>query len=52
VKKEGIIITPSRNAQSGWEEAFRKMAEQRDDRLQDKDRLENQSSWDEQEWVW
>ncbi|NIV92310.1 AbrB/MazE/SpoVT family DNA-binding domain-containing protein [candidate division KSB1 bacterium] len=46
VKQEEIIITPVKKTRQGWEDAFRKMAEQGDDKLDD------QSSWDEHEWSW
>lgn len=51
VEKNQIIIRPVNNAREGWDEAFKRMAENRDDNLIIGD--ENIShSWDEEEWQW
>ena len=47
-----IIIRPARKSRDGWEEAFKKMAKQGDDKLLDEESLNAQSSWDEEEWEW
>jgi len=52
VKKGEIVITPIKKTRQGWEDAFRKMADQRDDELLDRDELGNQTSWDEVKWSW
>ena len=50
VREEELIIRPARRARSGWDEAFRAMADQGDDALLDGDHA--LSSWDEEEWEW
>jgi antitoxin MazE len=51
VENNRIIIRPVSSPRSGWEDAFRMMAEKGDDRLVIED--ENISHlWDEEEWQW
>lgn len=50
-KKKSVNSSPKK-PREGWEEAFRKMAENGDDELLDKEALYKQSSWDDKEWVW
>ncbi len=52
VRKNQLIIRPTRKVRQGWEEAFRTMAEHKDDQLLDKEQLINQSDWDAEEWEW
>jgi len=52
VKDNALVIRPIQNPRQGWDEAFRKMAENGDDKLLDGEYLANQSSWDETEWEW
>ncbi len=49
---EQIIIRSLNKARSNWNEAFKTMAEFQDDKLLDEDHLNDQSSWDSDEWVW
>lgn len=46
-----IIIRPISFPRQGWDEAFREMAENGDDRLLDSD-LVGQTSWDDSDWQW
>ena len=46
-----IIIRSAVRPREGWEEAFRRMAEQGDDQLLDA-QLDGATSWDEKEWQW
>lgn len=46
-----IVIRSAERPREGWEEAFRLMAKNGDDRLIDGD-LVNQSSCDDEEWEW
>ena len=46
-----IIIRSPRQPRQGWDEAFRSMAKQGDDKLLDAD-LTGRSSWDKEEWQW
>jgi antitoxin MazE len=46
-----IVIRPVDRPRPGWDEAFRSMAEQEDDRLLDED-LTGQTNWDMTEWQW
>lgn len=51
VDKTQIIIRPISHPRSGWDNAFRNMAENSDDALIDgKDNIAH--SWDEEEWQW
>jgi antitoxin MazE len=38
-------------ARAGWEERFRQMAEQGDDRLLDAEPIST-TTWDDEEWIW
>jgi antitoxin MazE len=51
VEDEKIIIRPVSDPRAGWDEAFRKMAENGDDRLLDSEQPISHS-WDETEWQW
>ena len=50
VARHQIVIRPIHVPRQGWDEQFKKMAENGDDYLIDDDVL--LSSWDEEEWVW
>ena len=50
VKNHSLIITASEDVRAGWEESFRQMAKNGDDKLLDKDNIVH--SWDEDEWKW
>ncbi len=52
VVKDRLVIRSKKHVRQGWEAAFRKMAENKDDLLLDKDELFNLSSWDAKEWEW
>jgi len=49
VQKDRLVIRRARRPREGWEEAFRSMAEHRDDRLLDKPVV---TKWDREEWEW
>lgn len=49
--RDRIIIQPASRPRQGWDQAFRAMAEQGEDRLLDED-LTGQSPWDANEWEW
>lgn len=51
VQDNQIVIRPVEHPRRGWEDAFRLMAEQGDDRLLDED-LTGRARWDEEEWEW
>ncbi len=46
-----IIIRAAQHPRQGWDEQFRLMAEQGDDRLLDGD-MPSLTEWDEEEWEW
>lgn len=46
-----IIIFPAKSRRHDWDEAFRSMREQGDDKILDEN-LTNQTRWDEEEWEW
>ena len=46
-----IIIRSTSRPRQGWEERFRAMGTQGDDKLLDVD-LTGQTSWDQEEWEW
>ena len=49
--ENGIVIRSHRHARQGWAQAFKKMAQNNDDKLLDGDLL-GVSSWDKAEWEW
>jgi antitoxin MazE len=49
---EQIIIRSVSKLRSGWEESFKSMALNNDDKLLDEELLLRQSAWDEEEWEW
>jgi len=51
VENSQIIIRPVLNPRSGWDDAFREMAENGDDLLVDGDEI-MAHPWDETEWQW
>jgi antitoxin MazE len=51
VKNDRIIIRPVSGPRAGWDEAFRKMAQNADDVLIDSEEPISHS-WDESEWQW
>ena len=50
VQENRIVIRSSKTSRNGWEEQFKMMAEQCDDRLLDD--VVQLSSWDEEDWEW
>jgi antitoxin MazE len=46
-----IVIRPAQTPRHGWEEQFRSMAEQVDDRLIDEE-VVSLTGWDADEWEW
>lgn len=51
VEKDQIIIRPVKNVRGGWDDAFRNMAERRDDEPLIHE-MDLSNPWDEQEWKW
>jgi antitoxin MazE len=51
VQDEKIIIRSASHPRQAWEEKFRLMAENGDDRMVDED-LSEQTQWDKNEWEW
>jgi len=50
LQENRIVIPSSKSSRHGWEEQFKMMAEQCDDRLLDD--VVQLSSWDEEDWEW
>ena len=50
VQDDHIIIRPASYPRQGWDEAFKLMAENGDDKLLDSE--VRSSSWDEDQWQW
>lgn len=50
LQENRIVIRPSKSSRYGWEEQFKIMADQGDDRLLDE--TVQLSSWDEEDWEW
>ena len=46
-----LVIRSAEQVRSGWDEAFRRMADKGDDALLDRDSLAP-TRWDESEWEW
>jgi len=51
VQDEHLIIRPVARPRSGWEDAFRRMAQQGDDKLLNRESW-LKTQWDETEWKW
>ena len=51
VENKTIIIRSVNKPRQGWEEAFKRMVENNDDKLIDKD-LTGKSEFDKDEWQW
>lgn len=51
VEKDRLVIRPARKPRSGWEDAFRLMAQQGDDVLLDRE-FSTSTRWDRTEWKW
>jgi len=51
VQRDHLVIRPVAKPRSGWEEAFRRMAQQGDDALLDRESL-SPTQWDRTEWEW
>jgi antitoxin MazE len=49
--KDHLVVRSATKPRGGWEEAFRRMAEARDDKLSDRHLLES-TRWDKTEWQW
>ncbi len=52
VKNNKIILKPTSKIREDWDSAFEKMSENKDDILMDKESLNNNNSWDKEEWEW
>lgn len=52
VKENQLILKPISKVREDWDNAFQSISGNKDDVLLDKDSLENQSSWDKEEWEW
>ena len=50
LQENRIVIRSSKSSRHGWEEQFKMMAKQGDDRLLDE--VVQFSSWDEEDWEW
>jgi antitoxin MazE len=51
LQEDCIVIRPAHYPRSGWEDAFKAMAERDDDRLPDADVLAS-TTWEQEEWEW
>jgi antitoxin MazE len=51
VQDDSLVIAPVRATRAGWSNAYRGMAQRRDDALVDGE-LPNLSTWDRDEWKW
>ncbi|WP_445665602.1 AbrB/MazE/SpoVT family DNA-binding domain-containing protein [Fodinibius sp. AD559] len=52
LKDNKIILRSAEQTRKGWDNAFKKMAEENDDQLIDKEGVEAPSQWDKTEWTW
>lgn len=50
VENHSLIITPILSPRKGWDEAFLKMSNKKDDYLLDAE--DEAHSWEKEEWVW
>lgn len=51
VEDHSLVISRVRDVREGWDHAFQKMAERRDEALLDPE-APSLTSWDETEWEW
>lgn len=51
VRQGQSVVKPAERSRSGWEEAFKEMAQRGDDVLLDREPLRS-TRWDETEWNW
>ncbi|HEY3303364.1 MAG TPA: AbrB/MazE/SpoVT family DNA-binding domain-containing protein [Candidatus Binatia bacterium] len=51
VRNGQLVVKPAARPRAGWEEAFRQMARQGDDKLLDRESL-SATQWDRTEWKW
>jgi antitoxin MazE len=49
IQQDQLLVRRARVTREGWREAFRRMAQQQDDRLVDRAVA---NKWDEEEWEW
>jgi antitoxin MazE len=49
--KDHLVVRPAAKPRSGWEEAFRRMAEAGEDEFLDQESL-GSTNWDRTEWRW
>lgn len=51
IEEKKLVITSVSHSRQNWDEAFKVMSDQGDDRMVNGD-LSNQSSWEKTEWEW
>lgn len=51
VRNGSLLVRPLKPRRQGWEKAFRRMAERKDDAVLDPG-VSGTSEWDRNEWVW
>ncbi len=51
VRENQLVIRASKAARAGWDEHFKRMAEQGDDRLLDEEAV-HLTKWDKDQWQW
>ena len=52
VSEHGILIRASDEPRQGWEDAFKRMAENGDSTLVDGPDVDVKNEWDDTEWTW
>lgn len=52
IKNKELIIKPLTSPRKGWDDAFKAMAENNDDRLLDSEEQLIENEWDNLEWTW
>lgn len=52
LKDNQIILQAAEQTRDGWDDAFRKIAQEKDDGLLDREDTEVPSKWDTSEWTW
>ncbi len=52
LKDNHIILRSSEDTRKDWDHAFKKMAEEQNDQLLDKEEVRSPSHWDKTEWTW
>lgn len=52
LRENEIILRAAQSTRKGWDDSFKRMAEQQDDSLLDEEVIHKAADWDDEEWTW